>query len=73
MNILRDAIESMKDEAGWAHMGSIGQYISNHSSLSPKNYGYTKWSELIRAMEYFEESGGDKNHPHFRLKQLKAK
>ncbi len=39
MNMLRDAIENMKDEAGWAHMGSIGQYISNHSSLALTSRG----------------------------------
>ena len=42
-------------------MTRIGQYISNHSSLSSKNYGYARWSDLIRATEYFEEHEGE-NH-----------
>lgn len=61
MNALRAAVEGMKDENGFAPMTRIGQYISNHSSLSSKNYGYARWSDLIRATEYFEESQGE-NH-----------
>ncbi|WP_129649525.1 NYN domain-containing protein [Peristeroidobacter agariperforans] len=66
MNVLRAAVEGMKDENGFAPMGRIGQYISNHSSLSSKNYGYARWSDLIRATEYFEESPGENRQPRFR-------
>lgn len=65
MNVLRAAIESMKGEDGFAPMTRIGQYISNHSSLSCKNYGYARWSDLIRATEYFQETKGDNNQPGF--------
>lgn len=70
MNILRAAVENMKGEDGVAHMNRIGQYISNHSSLSPKNYGYARWSDLIRATEYFEEVAGETNHPSFRARKF---
>lgn len=69
MNVLRAAIESMKDENGLAAMTRIGQYISNHSSLSCKNYGYTRWSDLIRATGYFEETSAENNQPSFRSKK----
>jgi hypothetical protein len=49
-------------------MARIGQYISNHSSLSPKNYGYARWSDLIRATECFEEVAGDNQQPSFKTK-----
>lgn len=68
MNVLRSAVESMKGESGTAPMARIGQYISNHSSLSPKNYGYARWSDLIRATEYFEEVPGDNQQPSFKNK-----
>jgi uncharacterized protein (TIGR00288 family) len=64
-NVLRAAVESMKGENGFAPMARIGQYISNHSSLSSKNYGYARWSDLIRATEYFEETMGENNQPAF--------
>lgn len=69
MNALRAAIEGMKDENGFAPMTRIGQYISNHSSLSSKNYGYARWSDLIRATEYFEESSGENHQVRFRRQE----
>ena len=72
MNVLRAAVESMKDETGFAAMTRIGHYISNHSSLSSKNYGYARWSDLIRATEYFEESTGENHHVAFGSKKAKG-
>lgn len=68
-NLLRAAVEAMKGEDGAAPMMRIGQYIANNSSLSPKNYGYPRWSDLIRATEYFEEVSGDNHQPSFREKK----
>lgn len=51
---LRMAVEQTADDDGWAHLGKVGQYISNNSSFSPVNYGYKKLSDLIRASELFE-------------------
>ena len=50
-------------------MAQIGQYIANHSSLSSKNYGYARWSDLMRATEYFEEVSGEGHQPSFRQKK----
>ncbi len=72
MNVLRASVESMKDENGSAPMTRIGQYISNHSSLSSKNYGYARWSDLIRATEYFEERQGENHQVAFGSKKIKA-
>ena len=72
MKALRAAVESMKGENGYAPMARIGQYISNHSSLSCKNYGYSRWSDLIRATEYFVEDVGDNNQPSFGLARSKT-
>jgi hypothetical protein len=49
--------------------GLLGQYIANHSSLSQKNYGYARWSDLIRATGYFDEISGDNHQPSFRNKK----
>jgi hypothetical protein len=72
MNVLRAAVESMKDENGFAAMGRIGQYISNHSSLSSKNYGYARWSDLIRVTGYFEESSGENHQVAFGSRKAKG-
>lgn len=51
---LRTAVEQTAEEDGWSHLGRMGQYISNNTSLSPINYGYKKWSDLIRVSDLFE-------------------
>lgn len=66
MNVLRAAVDGMADDAGWAYMAKIGQYIANKAKLSCKNYGYARWSDLIRATEYFEESVRDEHHVYFK-------
>lgn len=71
-NLLRAAVEAMKGEDGAAQMTRIGQYIANNSSLSPKNYGYARWSDLMRATEYFEETVGENHQPSFRSKKAGA-
>jgi len=68
-NLLRSAVEAMKGEDGAAAMAQVGQYIANNSSLSPKNYGYARWSDLMRATEYFDEVSGDNHQPSFRDKK----
>lgn len=54
VRLLRTSVEQTSDEDGWAHLGKVGQYISNNSSFSPVNYGYRKLSDLIKASELFE-------------------
>jgi uncharacterized LabA/DUF88 family protein len=52
---LRNATEDSADEHGWAHLAVVGQNIANKSSeFDPRNYGYTKLAELIRAVGLFE-------------------
>lgn len=58
---LRTAVEQTADDDGWAHLGKVGQYISNNSSFSPVNYGYKKLSDLIRASELFDIDTREKN------------
>ncbi|MDA3800145.1 MAG: NYN domain-containing protein [Kiritimatiellae bacterium] len=54
VKLLRIAVEQTTGEDGWSHLGQVGQYISNNSSFSPVNYGYKKFSDLIRKSELFE-------------------
>ncbi|PPK50038.1 NYN domain-containing protein [Marinobacter persicus] len=57
---LRTAVDQTADDEGWAHLGRVGQYISNNSSFSPVNYGYKKLSDLVRASELFDVSKREK-------------
>ena len=60
MNLLRQAIEAIEDEDGWARLGNIGSHISNHASFDQRNYGYKKLSDLFADIDLFEmkKAGG---------------
>jgi uncharacterized protein (TIGR00288 family) len=73
MNTLRSAVQISEGEDGWAFLGRIGQVIANQSSLSPSNYGFAKWSDLIRETGYFEEDSSQPNLPRFRMRRLAKK
>jgi len=54
LTILRKAIESCEDEDGWAPLGPVGSHISNQGSFDPRNYGFSKLSDLFNAIDLFE-------------------
>lgn len=54
MNLLRDAVHAVQDEAGWARVGEVGTQISNKASFDPRNYGYATLSKLLGAVDAFE-------------------
>lgn len=65
VRLLRDAIESSADESGWAPLSDVGNYIAKKSpQFDPRNYGYTKLSDLFRAVGLFDiNERGKKNSP----------
>lgn len=54
VKLLRTAVEQTSDDDGWANLGTVGSYISNNSSFSSLNYGYRKFSDLVREIDLFE-------------------
>jgi len=54
MNLLRNAVEAVSDEEGWAPLGEVGSHISNQGSFDQRNYGFPKLSDLFRAIDVFE-------------------
>jgi len=49
------ALDSCARDDGWAHLGTMGQYlVTNDPSFDSRNYGYKKLSELVRAQNYLE-------------------
>lgn len=55
VSLVRNAIEASSDEHDWAHLAPVGSYIAKQSpEFDPRNYGYRKLGELLRAMELFE-------------------
>ena len=61
MNLLRNAIEAVQDDDGWANLGPVGSIISNQASLDSRNYGYSKLGDLIKSIDIFETRIIDRN------------
>ena len=54
VQMLRSAVESGSGDDGWANLSVVGSQISNQASFDPRNYGYRKLSDLVKASGLFE-------------------
>lgn len=51
---LRTSVASASDDDGWANLSPVGAGIRNQQpDFDPRNWGYAKLSELVRATELF--------------------
>ncbi|MDQ3479146.1 MAG: NYN domain-containing protein [Pseudomonadota bacterium] len=60
---------SERDEEGYTTLSEIGQRAKAVSSFATRNYGYTRLSDLIRAIPNFEVKTGDDGR--LRVKRLR--
>lgn len=52
---LRNAVDASSDESGWAQLGPVGSNIAKQwPDFDPRNYGYGKLGELVKATKLFE-------------------
>lgn len=55
VSLIRSAIEALSDENGFAHLGEVKKHIvKNFSAFDSRNYGYAKFSDLIKTIGLFE-------------------
>lgn len=55
VHMLRNAVEASSDESGWAQLGPVGSNLAKQSSeFDPRNYGYGKLGELVKATKLFD-------------------
>lgn len=55
ISLIRNAMDAASDEEGWAHLGGIGSHIAKQApDFDPRNWGYKKLSDLVRAIGLFE-------------------
>jgi uncharacterized LabA/DUF88 family protein len=55
VTLLRSALEAASNDSGWAHLGAVGSNIAKQASeFDPRNYGFSKLGELVKATELFE-------------------
>ena len=52
---LVQAVTTLSPDAEWTHLGAVGSYIAKQMpDFDPRNYGFTKMSELIEASALFD-------------------
>jgi uncharacterized LabA/DUF88 family protein len=56
INLLKDSIEDLGDDNGWAFLAELGNLIiKKKPDFDPRNYGFLKLTPLIKSLsEYFE-------------------
>jgi uncharacterized LabA/DUF88 family protein len=51
LKLLKDSVEDIADESGFAYLGAVGQKINVRSSdFDPRNYGFKKLGDLFRSL-----------------------
>lgn len=70
VNLLREAIQARSGDDGWAHLSSVGSQTRNRASdFDPRNWGYAKLGDLVKAVGLFETKTSTSNGMLVRLKQ----
>jgi uncharacterized LabA/DUF88 family protein len=74
-DLLRQAVEAVSDEEGWAHLGAVGQMLVKQTpDFDQRNYGFAKLSALAEACGILDvERRGPQNTPMVRLKPLRQR
>ena len=75
LKLLRETVDDIAEESGWAYLGSVGQKINNRSAdFDPRNYGFKKLGDMFRAIPQFEteerpQAGGTGRQVYIRWKR----
>ena len=70
--LLSVAVEDSGDENGWANLGAVGSEINKYSpDFDPRNYGYKKLSDLMKATGLFEFE--EREHKNSQAKTVYAR
>ena len=53
--LLAHAIRETARDSGWSRLSAVGGLLGKtHTSFDPRNYGFKKLSDLVRAQPYLE-------------------
>ena len=62
ITLIRNAINTVPDDDGWAPLSRVGSIIRNQASFHQRNYGYATLSSLVKAIDLFEMRENKKNN-----------
>lgn len=55
VDLIAESLDTLEDEDGLAHMGKLGNLLlKKQPDFDPRNYGFSKLSKLIRALDRFQ-------------------
>jgi uncharacterized LabA/DUF88 family protein len=66
INLIREAVSGTMNDDGWAKLSRVGSHISNHASFDPRNYGYSRLSDLVDATGLFDIRRDESQHLEIR-------
>jgi len=75
LKLLRETVDDIAEESGWAYLGAVGQRINHRSAdFDPRNHGFKKLGDLFRAIPQFEteerpQAGGTGRQVYIRWKR----
>jgi uncharacterized LabA/DUF88 family protein len=72
VKLMKESIDEISDENGWAFLGTLGSYIiKKKTDFDPRNYGFLKLYPLIKKIGEFdieEKETGKNNIRHIYIK-----
>ncbi len=62
ISTLRNAIAASPTNGEWIPLSTVGSHLSKHASFSPKDYGFSRLSDLMKHIDLFEIKRGKGQH-----------
>ena len=73
-NLFRNAIDAYSDDDGWAQLGVVGSNIAKQApEFDPRNYGYRKLKDLVKAMGLYELREESEAQGHGKMVYIRKK
>ena len=74
VHLIADAMDMIADEDGYAFMGELGNLlIRQQPDFDPRNYGFSKLTQLIKSLDRFEVDVRQTSNPHTKHVYLRDK
>ena len=74
VHLIADAMDMIADEDGYAVMGELGNLlIRQQPDFDPRNYGFSKLTQLIKSIDRFEVDVRQTSNPHTKHIYLRDK
>lgn len=74
VHLIADALDMIADEDGYAFMGELGNLLAKQMpDFDPRNYGFSKLTNLIKSQPRFEVDARQTSNPHTKHIYLRDK